>query len=104
MEITINNEFYISFTIYTSFFRSTFSLDDQAAVPSGRGAGVADGFFFGRMPKKKRTILKRLMKSSYIPMIRAKETTTMIRYFGSIPISNGMTNQPTQRMTVWWSR
>jgi len=25
MEITINNEFYMSITIYTSFFRSTFS-------------------------------------------------------------------------------
>jgi len=32
------------------------SLDDQAEVPSGRGTGVADGFFFGRMPKKKRTM------------------------------------------------
>jgi hypothetical protein len=79
-------------------------LDDQAAVPSGRGARAAGGFFFGRMPKKNRTILKRLMSSSYKVTIRAKETTEMIRNFGTIPMFQGMTNQPTQRMTVWWSK
>ena len=40
------------------------SLDNQAEVSSGRGTGIADGFFFGRMPKKKRTMLKRLTNSS----------------------------------------
>jgi len=40
------------------------SLDNQADIPSGRGTRVADGFFFGRIPKKKRTMLKRLTNIS----------------------------------------
>ena len=40
------------------------SLDNQADIPSGRSTGVADGFFFGRVPKKKRTMLKRLTNIS----------------------------------------
>ena len=61
------------------------SLDDQTAIPSGHATGVAAGFFFGRMPKKNRTTLKRLTSSSYRAMIRAKETAAMIRYFGKMP-------------------
>jgi hypothetical protein len=39
-------------------------LYDQAAVPSERGSGNPDGFFFDRIPKKKRMMLKRRMSNS----------------------------------------
>ena len=76
------------------------SLDNQAEVLAGRGSGIFEGFFFGRMPKKNRIPLKRLASRSYRAMIRAKETYAMIRYFGPMPIFQLMTNQPTQRIIV----
>ena len=76
--------------------------EDQAGVPCGRGAGVADGFFLGRMPNKNRTPLNGLTSSSYRTMISAKEATTMIRNFGRMPIFQRIANQQTHTMTVWW--
>jgi hypothetical protein len=69
-------------------------------VFSGIGAGVAEGFFFGRMPKRNRITLERLTIKSYRAIVKAKEITAMIRYFGPMPIFQGMTNQPTQRIIV----
>ena len=80
------------------------SLDNQAEVPSERGTGITDGFLFGRMPKKKRTMLKGLTNSSYRIMIKGKETTAMIKSLNRMPMSQRITYQPTQRIIVWWNR
>ena len=74
--------------------------EDQTEFFFGLEMGIFDGFFFGRIPKKKRNALNRLTSRSYNAMIRANETKAMIRYFGPIPMFQRITNQPTQRIIV----
>jgi hypothetical protein len=62
---------------------------------------VFEVFFFGRVPKRNRTILERLTSRSYRAMIKVKESKAMIRNFGPMPMFQRMTNQPTHRIIVW---
>jgi hypothetical protein len=72
-------------------------IADLQEVPFSTWCGFEDSLNIGFMPKKNRTGLKRLTSSSYSAMISAKETPAMIKNFGSMPILNFITNQPTPK-------